>query len=170
MRAHKAVTLLAVLAVLLAGCSLASGPASGSGRSESVDGVWRSVGYGWVFSVPGGQARWFETTAVSCLPSQTLRQLGAPAPDGTVRFADKHGAEQARMRRVGGGQGVLRLTGDVADVDLVSLPDLPPACSRPLPDDPLTTFDVFWSTFAENYNSFVRKHVDWDAVKAKHRP
>ncbi|MBO0848802.1 MAG: hypothetical protein J2P20_05025, partial [Pseudonocardia sp.] len=170
MRAHKAVTVLAGLTVLVAGCSLAGAPTSASGRSKSVDGIWRSVGYGWVISVRMGRAQWFETTAVSCLPGDTLRQIGVPGPHGTVRFGDKHGGEQARMRRVGGERGVLRLTGDVADVDLVALPHLPPACSHEMPDDPLTTFDVFWSTFAENYNSFVRKHVDWNAVRAKYRP
>jgi hypothetical protein len=169
--AHAAVTLLAVLTPLLAGVFQPSSPPPGLGPSGlPVDGVWRSVGYGWIFSVHQGRAEWLETTAVSCLHRETLLQLGPAATDGTVRFGDKHGAEQADLRRSGDGHGVLSLTGDVAPVDLVPLPELPDSCSRAAPADPLTTFDVFWATFAENYNSFGSKHVDWDALRAKYRP
>jgi C-terminal processing protease CtpA/Prc len=31
-------------------------------------------------------------------------------------------------------------------------------------------FDVFWATFKENYNSTVRKNIDWNAVRDKYRP
>jgi hypothetical protein len=170
-RAGKAVILFAALSALLAGCVLpGSPPPPGPGQPLSIDGVWRSVGYGWIFSVRQGGAEWFETTALSCLRSRTLLQLGKAGTDGTVRFGDKHGAEQVGLRRSGDGHGVLSLTGDVAPVELVPLPQLPDSCSRAAPADPLTTFDVFWATFAENYNSFDRKHVAWDAVRAKYRP
>jgi Peptidase family S41/Tricorn protease C1 domain len=169
MRGQKALTLLAVLAALLAGCSQPSAPPLGPGQLLPVDGVWGTVGYGWIFSVNSGRAEWFETTAISCLPSRTLLQLGKAGSDGALRFGDEHRAVQATLRRTDGGHGVLRLAGTVADIDLVQLPDLPAECTRSTPDDPLTTFDVFWSTFAENYNSFLRKHVDWDVVRAKYR-
>jgi hypothetical protein len=169
-RAHNAVILLAVLNALLAGYVLPGSPPQGRGQSLPVDGMWRSIGYGWIFSVRPGRVEWFETTAVSCLHSRTLLQLGTAGADGTVRFGDKRGAEQADLRRTDDGRGVLGLTGDVAPVDLVPLRELPDACSRAASDDPLTTFDVFWATFAENYNSFGRKHVNWDAARAKYRP
>jgi len=68
------------------------------------------------------------------------------------------------------GRATLHLLGTAADVDLLPLPELPAACTRPMPDDPLTTFDVFWTTFAENYNSFARKNIDWAAARARFRP
>ena len=32
-----------------------------------------------------------------------------------------------------------------------------------MPDAPIHNFDVFWQTFADNYNSFTRKNIDWTA-------
>ena len=170
MKARKAVTLLAVLAAVLAGCSLSGGSPQGPGQSLPVDGVWSTVGYGWIFTVRGGRAEWFETTAVGCLPNRTLVQFGGAGLGGAVRFGNERGVQEATLRPTRDGHAVLRLTGTVADIDLVPLSDLPAPCSRSMPDDPVTVFDVFWSTFAENYNSFVRKQVDWGAVRAKYRP
>jgi C-terminal processing protease CtpA/Prc len=37
-------------------------------------------------------------------------------------------------------------------------------------DDPLTNFDIYWTTYADNYNSFLRKNVDWKAARDRYRP
>jgi hypothetical protein len=170
MKAHKALTLLAVLTAVLTGCSQPGGPPQSPARSVPTDGVWSTVGYGWIFAVSDGRAAWMETTAVSCLPTRTLPQMGNAAPDGTVRFGDERGVEKATLRATRDGHAALRLAGTVADIDLASLSGLPASCSRPTPNDPVTAFDIFWSTFAENYNSSVRKQVDWNALRAKYRP
>jgi hypothetical protein len=43
-------------------------------------------------------------------------------------------------------------------------------CSRPTPDDPVSVFDVFWATYAENYPFSADKGVEWNAVRAEYRP
>jgi len=161
----RATVVVAALATVLSACAA---PDS-SGRVNPVDGVWRTDGYGWVIAVRDGRAETFDTTSVSCLPNQTLTQLDGPGPDGTVQFGKKDVAVET-LRRVSNGQGALRLLGTAADIDLVPLPELPAACTRSVPDDPVTNFDIFWATFAENYNSTVRKNIDWNAVRAHYRP
>ncbi|WP_345613652.1 S41 family peptidase [Pseudonocardia adelaidensis] len=153
-----------MLATVLAACAAPIG-----GTTSPVDGVWRTDGYGWIISVRNGQAETFDTTSVSCLPNRTLTQLEGPAPDGTVQFGNQDGAVET-LRRTPDDQGALRLLGTAADIDLVPVPELPEACTRPVPNDPVTNFDVFWATFAENYNSTVRKNIDWNAVRAQYRP
>lgn len=159
----------AVSAMVLTACATPSQSAGGSGSPSALDGVWRTDGYGWVISVKGGQAQTYDTTAISCLPSQTTAQIGQPGPDGTVQYARK-GVAVETLRPTANGQGELRLLGTAADIDLTRLPALPAACGRPVTNDPLTNFDIFWQTFKENYNSTVSKNIDWNAVRDKYRP
>lgn len=177
-RRFPGATLLAVLAIALAACAGpgGAGPGATAAQPAPPDHVWRSDGYGWIVTLTGGRERTYETTAISCLPDTPLDQVGRPAADGTVsygRAADPDAAAVPILTvRQGGpdGTATLHLMGSAADVDLLPLPGLPPACSRPVAADPVTTFDVFWQTMAENYNSFARKHVDWSAQRDRYRP
>lgn len=168
MRPPVSLVILAMLALLLPACAAPLGRPEG-GAGQPLDGVWRSDGYGWIYLVRGGQAQIFETTSISCLPRRSLDQLGPPEPDGTVRFG-RRGVAVQTVRPGADGQAILRLLGTAADIDLLPLPELPSSCTRKMPDDPVTNFDVFWTTFAENYNSFGRKNVDWAAVRDRYRP
>ena len=159
----------AVSAIVLTGCATPSQSAGADGSPGALNGVWRTDGYGWVISVKDGQAQTYDTTAISCLPSQTTDQIGQPGSDGTVQYAHK-GVAVETLRPTGNGQGELRLLGTAADIDLTRLPALPAACGRPVTNDPLTNFDIFWQTFKENYNSTVSKNIDWNAVRAHYRP
>jgi hypothetical protein len=97
-----------------------------------------------------------------------LQSLGVDS-DGSMRFGKQNIVVQT-MRPLPDGQVTVRTAGAAADVDLVPIDALPDRCSVPPPNDPLTNFDIFWATFAENYNSTVRKHVDWAALRAQYRP
>ena len=46
----------------------------------------------------------------------------------------------------------------------------PTACDAPTPNTPLSNFDVFAQTWAEQYGFFREKKVDWAAVVAANRP
>jgi hypothetical protein len=46
----------------------------------------------------------------------------------------------------------------------------PAACNQPTPNTPVSNFDVFARTWAEQYGFFDLKHVDWSAVVAANRP
>jgi hypothetical protein len=131
--------------------------------------VWRSDGYGWIYSLSGGKLQTYEATEISCLPGRTLDQIGPPSPDGVTRFGRKSIPSQT-LRNGPNGQATLHLIGTAADVALVPLRGLPTECSRKASDDPRTNFDIFWATFAENYNSFGRKNINWAAVRDHYRP
>lgn len=162
----------AVLAVFaLAACGpIATTIFPTAGQSSGpTDGVWRTDGYGWVIQVSGGHARTYETTSLSCLPEQDLPQVGPPGTDGATGFG-KHNSAEETLHRTGPQSGELRLLGTAADIDLVAIPAVPPECLKPTPNDPPTNFDVFWANFRDNYNSTVRKHVDWTALRNTYRP
>jgi len=160
---------VALAAVLVAACATPTGGRDGEPAAAPSE-VWRSDGYGWIVAITGNRAQTYETTSISCLPGgRALDQLGQPAQDGTVRYG-RQGVALQTLHRGTEGRATLHLLGTAADVDLLPLPELPAACTRPMPDDPLTTFDVFWTTFAEHYNSFPRKRVDWAAARARFRP
>jgi hypothetical protein len=174
MRPALSATIVALAALLVAACATPAnrqGGQGGQGGAETAapSEVWRSDGYGWIVAISGNRAQTYETTSISCLPGRALDQLGQPSTDGTVQYGRKGIAAQT-LRRGTEGRATLHLLGTAADVDLLPLPGLPAACTRPMPDDPLTTFDVFWATFAENYNSFARKNIDWAAARARFRP
>ncbi|MCA1702012.1 MAG: S41 family peptidase [Actinobacteria bacterium] len=153
--------IVAVLAMMVSACTALPHEPPGE--------VWRSDGYGWIYSLSGDQMQTYETTEISCLPGQTLDQIGQPSPDGVTRFGRKNIPSQT-VRKGPNGQATLHLMGTAADVDLLSLRGLPSECSREASNDPRTNFDIFWATFAENYNSFGRKNINWAAVRDHYRP
>src|SRR5581483_3552780 len=168
-RGRATVGLLAIVAVLPA-CSAAASAGGSSGQ------VWRTDGYGLVYELAGEQLKTYEITDVSCLPAQTLQQTEPPGPDGTLGYGDGDTTTQILRREAPPGDpappgtATVHLVGTAADMDLKPLPSLPAACTRQVPPDPVSTFDVFWSTIAENYNSLGRKHIDWTAIRDLYRP
>ncbi|WP_405834630.1 MULTISPECIES: S41 family peptidase [unclassified Streptomyces] len=155
----KVVTVV-IASALAAGAAV---PAAAAGRTTSrmgsVDGVWRVDGYGTVLSIADGRLREYQTTAMGCVPGyEAVRTAPGTyrAPDGTVLTVRP--------------QGVLHVAGSTGDRRLRRLAALPETCDRQLPTDPVTAFDVFWSTFEENYPFFAGKGIDWHAVRETHRP
>jgi hypothetical protein len=164
---------LFAVAGLLAGCGAAALPGTAAGTAGqsagTVDGVWQADGYGLVIQVTNGQAQTYETTSLSCMPEKPSPLVSGADPNGAVSFG-RHDQPEETLRRTSATQGELRLLGTAADIDLVAVPAIPAACTHPMAKDPLTTFDTFWANLAENYNSTVRKHVDWNALRNTYRP
>ncbi|MFD2474040.1 S41 family peptidase [Amycolatopsis silviterrae] len=114
--------------------------------SSTVDGVWRTEGYGQLVQVSGGKLTAYDVTKVSCLPG-TLSGTG----DGT-RFSTNEGSV-VTIR-----PGRMSFDDNLGTRSLRRVPGgLPPACQAQSAD----LFDVFWHTFAENYPFFQAKGVDW---------
>ena len=165
----------------LAGCLLLAacggthesvGPTVGeatSPASSQVDGVWRTDGYGWVVQVADGHLKTYDVTSLSCIPNGDLTRIDGSL-GGAAQFGKRDSPEETIARNPDGRSAELRMLGTAADIDLTPLPALPDLCNRPTASDPVTTFDVFWATFAENYNSTVRKHIDWNALRNQYRP
>lgn len=171
------VALVAMLAAAALVVSGAAGPAAADAMSTppsaaartSIDGVWRTDGYGTVLAIADGHARAFETTTTSCVEGDPAEQSGSVGQDGTVRFV--LGAQGFTVRpSPARGRAVLHVDGSAGDRTLLRLRELPAACSQPAPTGPLATFDLFWTTYAENYPFFAVHDVDWQAVRDEYRP
>ncbi|MFE7141305.1 S41 family peptidase [Streptomyces sp. NPDC057644] len=133
-------------------------------RQPTVDGFWRMDGYGTVLSIRSGTFQEFQTTAVSCIEGDSARRTGPgtyTTPDGTVITVRTQGRRD---------HASMRADGSVGDRKLRRIRELPAACARPTPDDPLAAFDVFWQSFEENYPFFSAKGIDWHAVRDEYRP
>ena len=152
----------------LVAVSLLFAPVTAFG-ANSLDGIWRSQGYGYVFNFQGSALKAFEVTRTTCMPGFTATRSPTTGPGREVRFntTDKDvlfvrpGDDAAHQ--------TLHFDGSASDMRIDRLPLLPPICEHPMPDTPLDNFDVFTRTWAENYISFDLKHVDWDSIVSLNR-
>ncbi|MEV4639838.1 S41 family peptidase [Actinoplanes sp. NPDC049548] len=145
-------------ALLLTGT--AASPAHAAARG---DGLWQVDGYGMAVSVEDGRLEAYETTRISCRPWFTATGTGGGHFTG-------EGVPDFTLRPAGHGRARLAVQGSTGVRDLLPIARLPETCDRPTPADPVSTFDIFWQTFAENYPFFRQHGVDWDAMRASHRP
>jgi len=71
-----------------------------SGQTSTLDGVWRSQGYGLVFEIKGSMLRAFEVTSITCVSGFTAQMDAA-------RIAGR----EATVRRKGGNDFFMRTGG-----------------------------------------------------------
>ena len=137
--------------------------------AQSIDGVWRSEGYGNVFEVNGTNWKAFEVTTTTCVPGFTAAQLETTVEGRESTFKKKDG--DVFFVRTGGSNDhkVLHFDGSASDMRIDRLPDMPSVCQRMTPNTPIDNFEVFTRTWAEQYISFDLKHADWDQVVAINR-
>ncbi|MCZ0991422.1 S41 family peptidase [Streptomyces diastatochromogenes] len=142
----------------------AAAPTAAAAARPGTDGVWRMDGYGTVVTLGGGVLQEYQTTSAGCVEGDTSRQTGPgtyTTTDGTVlTVRTVHDRDHA----------VLAADSSVGHRGLRRIGALPADCTRALPDDPRTDFDVFWQTFEENYPFFAAKGVDWHTVRDRYRP
>src|SRR5437899_9658001 len=122
---------------------------------RSLDGVWASEGYGYVFEVKGLALKAFEVTTVSCIPTFTAgrqpdRPEGAEAAfklsEAPVTFLVLTGSAPDKKR--------LHMNGAASDILVHRLPAPLPACHHLVPDTPEKNFEVFAWSWAEQYGFF----------------
>ncbi len=90
------------LILVVAGCARSSSPPA----QASVDGIWRSRGYGLVLEVAGDSLQAYEVTSTTCLPSLVGKRVPGSDPDaprfdidgaGTVELRPDTGRHPARL-------------------------------------------------------------------------
>lgn len=137
--------------------------------AQSLDGVWKSRGYGAVIEIQGPLLKSFEVTTTTCLPGSTAqrdpaaiagREATFTTPDGDALFIRTGGAADHKL---------LHNDGSASDVRIDRLPGLPQVCEHPTSNTPAGNFEVFSRTWAENYILFDQKKVDWDEVVRAHQ-
>lgn len=130
-------------------------------QAQSLDGVWRSRGYGDVFEISGSTVKTFQVTSTTCVPGFTGQRDSATIAGREATFT--HDSNEVFFIRSGGKSDhkLLHNEGSASDVRLDRLSHLPAVCDRPTPNTPAGNFEVFTRTWAENYILFDQKKVDW---------
>src|SRR5262245_42103454 len=136
--------------------------------AQSLDGVWRSEGYGWVFEIRGDSLRAREVTAVSCLPSFRAHRDSTPAGAVAAFTFDGSPTTMQVLRGKSADQLRLHLEGSASDY-VIRRGTMPAVCDHETPKDSETSFDVFWHNYAEHYPFFALKGVKWDSVRTANR-
>ena len=145
-----------------------STPVLAQGTSPAV-GTWATEGYGLVLDVRADSVSIFEVTKLSCIRQMSAAMTAPPAgalaafklSGGAVTFTVLPGnsATQARVH----------VPFAASDITMRRIDRKPAVCDTPTPDTPLSNFDVFAQTWAEQYPFFADKKVRWDTVVAKSR-
>jgi Peptidase family S41 len=137
---------------------------SGWAQAQSLDGVWRSEGYGMVFEIQGSTAKTFQVTTTTCVPWFTAERETTDMVGRDATFTSPH--RDPFFIRTGGNtkRKLLHRDGTASDIRLDRIPRLPATCEHPTPNTPVDNFEVFARTWAENYILFDQKKVDWDEV------
>ena len=120
---------------------------------KSLQGVWRSQGYGNILLIEDDWFTLFEETSISCrkLAAGTIEELSRYYED----LAVSPGGQAFSAHRV---SGVAR----ISFRRLKALPSSAAESQRHETKDPEYNFEIFWRTFHEQYALFELKGVDWD--------
>lgn len=132
------------------------------GFSETLDGLWRSRGYGLFAEIGGGEIQLIEHTKMSCLPTTRL-----PIDRFAVDFTMTVNAEAETFD--------ITHDGTLSTITFERQKDNPYAscCPEGLmgdSDDPVLNFEVLWHTFDEHYAFFSERQIDWQRIRVKYRP
>jgi Tricorn protease C1 domain len=158
-------TQTAGLSVLLMAVVAGGAPA----QSPSMDGVWRSRGYGNVYEIHGATLNAFEVTNTTCVAGGTAAVDTTAVPGRTATFRTPGGGET--FVRAGGSADhkLLHSEGSASDERIDRIPRLPAVCDHPTENTPAGNFEVFAQTWAEHYISFDLKKTDWGSVVEANR-
>ena len=153
------------LSVLLMAVVAGGAPA----QSPSMDGVWRSQGYGNVFEIHGPTLNAFEVTNTTCVAGGTAAVDTTPVPGRIATFRISGGGEM--FVRAGGSADhkLLHSEGSASDERIDRIPRLPAVCDHPTENTPAGNLEVFAQTWAEHYISFDLKKTDWGKVVEANR-
>ena len=135
----------------------------------SLDGFWLTDGYGELFEFKGNDLQIYDITKLSCIPSQKASRKAEADTAGEIIFA-----ANGDTFRIAPGPSrdtlLMHEDGSAWNILLRRTSSRPKPCDQHLADTPLTNYEVFWQTFAEQYAFFTLHNVDWPAVDKKFRP
>jgi hypothetical protein len=141
-----------------------------STASQSLDGVWRSQGYGYLIEIRGPVVKAFEVTAQTCVPGFTAKRDTSVVPGREAAFKTVDGDVFFVRTGGSGDHRLLHSDGSASDVRIDRLPRRPEICEQPASNTPLSNFEVFTRTWAEHYISFDLKQINWAKIVAENRP
>jgi Peptidase family S41/Beta-lactamase len=119
-----------------------------TGSSNSLDGLWRSDGYGYLLEIDGSSTTLYEETMISYLPVSTAVPVVSWTSSDTAQ---------------------LTFPGRMGSVNLNRIDRFPETRRATLNPDPITAFETFAATFSEHYPFFENRNVDWPSVTKANR-
>jgi hypothetical protein len=138
-------------------------------QEPSLEGVWRSQGYGYVIEIRGGMLKALEVTTTTCVPGFTAQRDATVSAGREATYKTEAG--NVFFIRDGGSRDhkLMHNEGSASDVRIDRLPRLPAVCDHPTANTPADNFEVFSRTWAEHYISFDLKKTDWAEVVEANR-
>lgn len=129
-------------------------------KAEStVEGIWKSIGYGKILAIKTDNYAFYDVTSISCLPAEqgSLASFGDRLSLQNDTLSIKKGSGRYRYTRI---------------------QELPELCSQEVipsvHNDPVYNFEVLASTIQEHFAYFKRNKINWDSLynasKAKITP
>lgn len=129
-------------------------------KSNSIDGVWKSVGYGRIVNIEEGEYTLADITSISCLPLM----------EGDISDF----GENLQLQN-----DTLTLKDAINIYHFVRINEAPKVCQNDSPEyaeaqakakDPEYNFEVLWETFKDHYAYFELRNIDPEKMYAEYRP
>ena len=116
-------------------------------KNNSIEGIWKSVGYGKILKIDSTKYEYFDITNVSCLPSKhgNISKVKNSMELSNDTLAIKRGLSVYYYTR----------TNSFSDLCQQSKKDR---------DDPLYNFEVFANTYKNHYAYFELNEINWDSL------
>jgi Peptidase family S41/Tricorn protease C1 domain len=147
----------------------AFGIAQAQTTAQSLDGLWLTDGYGELIEFQRDKLQTYQITTISCIASGTATRKPDTSGDNEIVFAGDDDTFRV-FPATSPDTRWLHVDGSVSNVMLRRTGSRPEPCDQALADTPVTNYQVFWETFAEQYPFFALHHMDWQAVDKKFRP
>jgi carboxyl-terminal processing protease len=132
-------TLLFAITVVLSSCGIEDK------KNNSIEGIWKSIGYGKILKIDSTTYKYFDITNISCLPSKQgdISEVKNSIALKNDTLAVKRGYSSYYYTRTN------------------EFPDL---CQKNTNDinDPLYNFEVFADTYKEHFAFFELNKINWD--------
>jgi len=119
--------------------------------NTNITGIWKMNGYGQILEITNSEIKYYDLTQKSCTPIKTIPST-TKTELGTIIKVTKDS---------------LFYKNGITEYHLSRLPQLPDLCAKQdtaLNKTPLYNFEVFWTTFKENYAFFKERKINWDKI------
>jgi hypothetical protein len=137
--------------------------------AQSPEGLWLTDGYGELIEFHGDTMSTYELTKLSCVKPPSVARRRDPGTAKEVVFSTGDTTYHTFPGATADSRW-LHVDSAVSKILLRRTSERPKLCGQPIADTPVTNYQVFWETFAEQYPFFALHHMDWLAADKKFRP
>ncbi|WP_108801909.1 S41 family peptidase [Aquimarina sp. Aq107] len=141
MRTKTTLFSILLILILLIGCK------PNNEKNNSIEGIWKSIGYGKILKIDTNSYEYFDTTDISCLPAKEgdISEVKNTMQISNDTLTVKRGFSKYRYVRVN---------------------EFPEICQQNLKDkkDITYNFEVFANTFENHYAYLDLNNVNWDSL------